>query len=230
MFKKNKLHNKIISVLKDRFSNWEEKSFYITSLIEKEEFGEEVFLQIIETYHESKIRKNAASVVGYTKLTHFVPRLIDRILVDNDWTVRFALSRSSAKLMGEKAIDLLMEKYNIHLQSINHPQAIYKLKKAFCESLGSMGLDKAIPILLSMLEHELRNNQSYTNELLVQIVYSLGEIGNEDVLEELKRYKIGNIIRTKNLLNSTDHALEKIAKKLGYSSFKKYQEDRIKTK
>ena len=223
MFKKNRFKNKITKILEDKFTNWEDKGYLISNLIQNEdEFGEEIFLDILENHYDPKIRRHAASVVGYTNFEQFIPKLIDRILLENDWRVRFSLSRSSARLAGEKVADLLLEKYNSLIQENNHPQFIFKIKKALCESLGSMGIEKGIPILLTILENELKNPQTTSIDLLVQIIYSLGESGNEETIKALMNYLNNREFQNKSMRDSTNHALEKIAKKMGYNSLKDY--------
>ena len=223
MFKKKRFRNQIIKILDDRYSNWEEKGYYISNLIQKEEvFGEEIFLDILENHYDSKIRRHAASVVGYTDFEQFIPKIIERILLENDWRVRFSLSKSSAKIAGEKIVDLLLEKYNSLLQENNHPQFVFKIKKALCESLGSMSIEKGIPILITILDNELKNPQTTSKDLLVQIIYSLGETGNKETINALMNYLNNKEFQNKSMKESTNHALEKIAKKMGYGSLKDY--------
>ncbi len=218
--------NKLVRVLEDRFTNWEQKGFLISSLIETDSNGLDIFLRLVEKHRKAKIRKGAASVAAYMKYKQVVPRFIDRIFLDKDWSVRFALSSTVARLIGNEAIKKLQDKYNeIQLQLIDSEKKYY-LTVHYAESLSSMGREEAIPILTEMLDQAISHQRKQSNTLIVQILYGLGEIGNEDIIDVLLAKKNMNAFYAESVKNSAHHALDKLAKKYGASTLTGYLKKR----
>ncbi|MHA1156970.1 MAG: hypothetical protein ACTSQK_12755 [Candidatus Heimdallarchaeota archaeon] len=46
--------NKLVRVLEDRFTNWEQKGFLISSLIETDSNGLDIFLRLVEKHRKAK--------------------------------------------------------------------------------------------------------------------------------------------------------------------------------
>ncbi|MHA1156971.1 MAG: HEAT repeat domain-containing protein, partial [Candidatus Heimdallarchaeota archaeon] len=119
------------------------------------------------------------------KYKQVVPRFIDRIFLDKDWSVRFALSSTVARLIGSEAIKKLQDKYNEVQIQLTDSEKKYYLTVHYAESLSSMGREEAIPILTEMLNQAISHQRKQSNTLIVQILYGLGEIGNEEVIDVL---------------------------------------------
>lgn len=220
--------NKIIRVLEDRFTNWEQKGFLISTLIEKESNGLAIFIRLVEKHRKAKIRKGGASVAAYMKYKQVAPRFIDRIFLEKNWSVRFALSATVARLIGCEAIEKLQNKYKELLLQITDSNKKYYLTVHFAESLSSMGLEEAIPILNGMLEQAISHQRNQSNTLIVQILYGLGEVGNEEVIDVLLAKRNANAFFAESVKNSAHHALDKLAKKYGASSITRYLEKKRK--
>ncbi len=220
--------NKIVRVLEDRFTNWEQKGLMISSLIEKESNGLAIFVRLVEKHRKVKIRKGAASVAAYMKYKQVAPQFVERIFLEKDWSVRFALSATVARLIGGDAIKQLQNKYNEVLLQLTDSNKKYYLTVHFAEGLSSMGLEEAIPILIGMLNQAINHQRKQSNTLIVQILYGLGEIGNEEVIDVLLEKRNANAFFAENVKNSAHHALDKLAKKYGASSIARYIEKKKK--
>jgi HEAT repeat protein len=228
MFKEFGAKQKFISVLKDRFKNWEEKGQLLTFLVKNEENGKEIFLSMIDKHRDKKIRKAAASAIKYMEFSDKGPALVSLLFTEKEWTVRYAIAKSCAYLMGVGAINEFNKQFIELLKETKGIEGEYTLRKMFAESLGAMGIPEAMPILTEMLAKDKDNKDKFANELKVQIIYSLGEIGDESVIDLLYGYSDGPFGNTKGIQNSADHALDKIARKLGYTSKRPLMKDWLK--
>jgi HEAT repeat protein len=219
MFKKRSLRRKIIGIVQDRFKNWKEKGEQLQTLLSKEELGEEVLLDIIKNENNPKVRKAAASAVAYFKdADHLVPELIKKIIVEPDWTVRFALARTCATLAKGKAVDLLVEDFKKHLAEVPNLDIEYDLKKVFADSLGAMGRPEAITVLAKLLQSVRFSQSPKAKELKLQILYSLGEVGDESAIDVLTPFSEDTTPINKPTQKSATHALNKVAQRLGFTS------------
>jgi hypothetical protein len=228
MFKEFGAKQKFISVLKDRLKNWEEKGRLLTFLVNQEENGKEIFLSMIDKHRDKKIRKGAASAIKYMEFTDKGPVLVSLLFTEKEWTVRYAIAKSCAHLMGVGAINEFNKQFTELLKETTGLEEEYNLRKMFAESLGAMGLPEAMPILIEMLTKDRDNKDKFTNELKVQIIYCLGEIGDESIVDLLYGYSDGPYGNTKGIQSSADHALDKIARKLGYTSKRPLMNARMK--
>ena len=219
MIKKKIFQKKLIRIIEDRYTNWEQKASIIEKVITEEENGEELFKDLIVTHKKSKIRKGAASILGYMKNSELPKELISRIIEENDWTVRFALSKSCVKHMRKEAVDKLISAYNERINSVEMALK-HNLKLIFAESLGYMEMKEAEPILTVMLRDIGKNRDQESIELIIQILYSLGEVGDKSTVELLIHYSANNVYTTEGIRNSAEHAIDKIAKSLKFSSKK----------
>ena len=219
MIKKKIFQKKLIRIIEDRFTNWEQKASMIEKVIAEEENGEELFKDLIVSHKKSKIRKGAASILGYMKNSELPKELVSRIIEENDWTVRFALSKSCVKQMRKEAVDKLISAYNERINSVEMPLK-HNLKLIFAESLGYMEMKEAEPILTVMLRDIGKNRDPESIELIIQILYSLGEVGDKSTVELLIHYSANNVYTTEGIRNSAEHAIDKIAKSLKFSSKK----------
>ncbi|NPE07506.1 MAG: hypothetical protein GNW80_04425 [Asgard group archaeon] len=219
MIKKNIFQKKLIRIIEDKYTNWEQKASLVEKIITEEENGEELFKDLIITHNKSKIRKGAASILGYMKNFEMPKELISRIIEENDWTVRYALSKSCVKHMRKEAIDRLLSVFN---EQVNTAEMASKhnLKLIFAESLGYMEIKEAEPILTAMLRDIGKNRDPESIELIIQILYSLGEVGDKSTVELLIHYSANNVYMTEGIRNSAKHAIDKIAKRLKFSSKK----------
>ncbi len=219
MIKKKIFQKKLIRIIEDRYTNWEQKASIIEKVIAEEENGEELFKDLIVSHKKSKIRKGAASILGYMKNSELPKELISRIIEENDWTVRFALSKSCVKQMRKEAVDKLISAYNERINSVEMSLK-HNLKLIFAESLGYMEMKEAEPILTVMLRDIGKNRDPESIELIIQILYSLGEVGDKSTVELLIHYSANNVYTTEGIRNSAEHAIDKIAKSLKFSSKK----------
>jgi len=217
VFKKTIFRKKLIRIIEDRFTNWEQKASIIEKVITEEENGEELFKDLIITHNKSKIRKGAASILGYMKNSEIPKELISRIIEENDWTVRYALSKSCVKHMRKEAIDNLLSAFNERVNNVEMASK-HNLKLIFAESLGYMEMKEAEPILTAMLQDIGKNRDLQSIELISQILYSLGEVGDKSTVELLIHYSANNVYTTEGIRSSAEHAIEKIAKRLKFSS------------
>lgn len=215
---------KIVRVLEDKLSNWRAKGVIISGLIEMESDGLDTYLKIVEKHRKAKVRKAAASVAAYMKYTQVVPRFIDRIFLEKDWSVRYALATSIARLSKEDAVEKLDEKYNAIQKQLTDETKKYYLTVHYAECLGAMGREEAIPILVGMLEQAIEHQRKQTNVLIVQVLYSLGEVGNEEVIDLLVQKRYERAFFAENVKNSAHHAMDKLAKKYGSTSISRYLE------
>lgn len=219
MIKKKLFQKKLINIIEDRFTNWEQKAAIIDKVITEKEKGEELFKDLILNHKKSKIRKGAASILGYLDNSELSKELIPRILEENDWTVRYALSKTCVKHLKKEVVDKLIIVYNERLNSVELA-AKHNLKLIFAESLGYMEIKEAEPILTIMLKDIGKNRDLESIELITQILYSLGEVGDKSTVELLIHYSANNIYTTEGIRNSAEHAIDKIAKRLKFSSKK----------
>ncbi|NHJ39540.1 MAG: hypothetical protein FK731_05855 [Asgard group archaeon] len=211
-------------VIEDRYSNWQEKAFYLENLVGKEEKFDEVFINIIRSQPRAKLRKGAASILGYMKRADLTEQLFDQIFKENEWSVRFPLAKSFGKHLGEKAIDKLVEKYN-ELTKISTDAQKHQMKVTLTEAIGLMGLPEGINILKAILDEIGNSRDKFSIELIIQCIYSIGEIGDKSNIEYLLRYSAESQYSTELIRNSANHAIEKIAKKYGFSSKKALLEE-----
>lgn len=219
MIKKKIFQKKLIKIIEDRYTNWEQKASMIERTIKEEENGEELFKNLIITHKKSKIRKGAASILGYMKNFDIPEELISRIIEENDWTVRYALSKSCAKHMGKDVLDKLIFTFNERINTVEIALK-HNLKLIFAESLGYMEMKEAEPILTAMLRDIGKNREKKSIELISQILYSLGEVGDKSTVELLIHYSADNVYTTEGIRNSAEHAIDKIVKRLKFSSKK----------
>lgn len=219
MIKKNIHQKKLIKIIEDKYTNWEQKASMIEKVITKEDNGEELFKDLIITHNKAQIRKGAASILGYMKKSEMTKELISRIIEENDWTVRYALSKSCVKHMGKEAIDRLLSAFNERLNTVEMALK-HNLKLIFAESLGYMVMKDADPILTAMLQDIGKNRDPESTELIIQILYSLGEVGDKSTVGLLIHYSANNVYMTEGIRNSANHAIDKIAKRLKFSSKK----------
>ena len=228
MLKEFGAKQKYISVLKDRFKNWEEKGRLLTFLVNQDANGKEIFLSMIDKHRDKKIRKGAASAIKYMEFADKGPVLVSLLFTEKEWTVRYAIAKSCAHLMGMGAINEYNKQFTELLKETKGIEEEYNLRKMFAESLGAMGIPEAMPILSEMLSKEKDNKDKLANELTVQILYCLGEIGDESIVDLLYGYSDGPFGNTKGIQSSADHALDKIARKLGYTSKRPLMNARMK--
>ena len=219
MIKKNILQKKLIKIIEDKYTNWEQKASMFEKLITEEENGEELFKDLIITHNKVNIRKGAASILGYMKNSEIPKELILRIIEENDWTVRYALSKSCVKHMGKEAVDRLLSAFNERVNTVEMASK-HNLKLIFTESLGYMEMKESEPILAVMLQDICIYRDPESIELIIQILYSLGEVGDKSTVELLIQYSANNVYMTEGIRNSANHAIDKIAKRLKFSSKK----------
>jgi len=217
VIKKKIFNKKLIRIIEDRYTNWEQKASLIEKVITEEENGEELFKDLIISHKKSKIRKGAASILGYMKNSEMPGELISKIIDENDWTVRYALSKSCVKQMGKDAVDKLMVVFNERINTVEMPLK-HNLKLIFAETLGYLEMKEAEPILTAMLRDIGKNRDQESIELISQILYSLGEVGDKSTVELLIHYSANNVYTTEGIRSSAEHAIDKIAKRLKFSS------------
>ena len=170
VIKKKIFQNKLKKIIENKYVNWEQKATMLERVISEEDNGEEFFKDLIITHKKSKIRKGAASILSYMKNSNLPEELIPRILDENDWTVRFALSKACVKHMKSEAVEKLNIEYKDRINSAES-KAKHKLKLIFTECLGYTELKEAEPILTVMLK-EIGNNRDHESvELITQIMY-----------------------------------------------------------
>lgn len=228
MLKEFATKQKFVSVLKDRFKNWEEKGRLLTFLVNQEENGPEIFMSMIDKHRDKKIRKAAASSIKYMQIADKGPVLVSLLFTEKEWTVRYAIAKSCAHLMGIEAINEYNKQFSELIEKTEGIDEEYNLRKMFAECLGAMGLPEALPILTEMLAKERDHRDKNANELKVQILYCLGEIGDESVVDLIYGYSDGAFGNTKGIQQSADHALDKIARKLGFTSKRPLMNARMK--
>ncbi|NHJ31241.1 MAG: hypothetical protein FK732_00120 [Asgard group archaeon] len=219
MIKKKIFQNRLVKIIESRFTNWEQKAAILVKVLAEEENGEEFFKDLILSHKKSKIRKGAASVLGYMDHSKLPKELVPSILEEKDWTVRFALSNTCAKHLRKEAVDDLVSAYNDRISSLDLKQK-HNLMLIFAESLGYMEIKEAEPILSTMLKDVGKNRDKKSVELITQILYSLGDVGDKSTVELLLHYSANNIYTTEGIRNSAVHAIDKIAKRSRFTSKK----------
>ncbi|MFW9922959.1 MAG: hypothetical protein ACFFDW_06680 [Candidatus Thorarchaeota archaeon] len=222
MIKNLLLQRKIVSIITDRYSNWEEKSYFISKMIEGKEKGEEILVKLIESHKNLAVRKGVASVLGYMKLSHLSSWMIDQIFKEKDWTVRFALARSVGATIGSKGVSELQKKFHEKLNELTNFNEQQRAKISYVESLGAMNFTEGNTILTDMLLGELQYSEQTSFELINQIIYNLGEIGDEVSLNILINFSPKLNSLNSNIQKSLSHSLNKIAQRMGYSSYSDY--------
>jgi HEAT repeat protein len=215
--KKSKQRRTIIQVIEDRYSNWKEKALFIDRILEKEEESQEIFIQIIRAHPKEKLRKGAASILGYLKRIEITEQLFDQIFREPKWSVRYPLAQSFGKQFGNEAIEKLIKEYNDLTKESNEIQK-HRLKVIFAEALGLMGLSEGIPLLTAILKEIGNSRDELSIELIIQCLYSLGEIKDKSVVEFLLLYSAESQYSTESIRKSANHAIEKIAKNYGFTS------------
>lgn len=195
----------------------EEKAFYLESLLEKEEMIDEIFIQIIRSQPKAKLRKSAASILGYMRRADITEQLFDQIFKEQEWSVRYPLAQAFSKHFGKEAIDKLIEEHNELTKDSNEKQK-HHLKATLAEALGLMGLPEGIHILKAILNEIENKRDQFSIELIIQCLYSLGELGDKSTVEFLLLYSAESQYSTESIRNSANHAIEKIAKKHSFTS------------
>ncbi len=209
----------MIKIIEDRYTNWEEKAQLIQFIFDKEDLAQSEFLEIILKNSKSTIRKSAASIVGY--FSHFakIDVLIKQLFFEPDWSVRFALAKSSATHLKEEVINTLRLQYNDLLKECNYDKKLQH-QLIFVEAIGNMGYHSGQPLLEAILDEKGLNRDPLSVKIIIQTIYSLGEIGDKSVISRLLRFSAENPTNTDTMRNSAEHAIDKIAKRLGFSSKK----------
>jgi HEAT repeat protein len=215
--KKSKQRRTITQIIEDRYSNWKEKALFLDSILDKEEESEEIFIQIIRTHPKEKLRKGAASILGYLKRIEITEQLFDQIFKEPKWSVRYPLAQAFGKQCGNEAIEKLIKEYNELTKDCNEVQK-HRLKVIFAETLGLMGLSKGIPLLTAILKETGNKRDEFSIELIIQCLYSLGEIKDKSVVEFLLLYSAESQYSTESIRRSANHAIDKIAKNYGLTS------------
>ncbi|MBD3192405.1 MAG: hypothetical protein GF308_17330 [Candidatus Heimdallarchaeota archaeon] len=218
MFKKRKLRKKLVNIITNKMLNYYDKAQLVQQILENEEEGNELLVKLVEEHKDPKIRKGAASVMGYLELPDFAPRLIQCLLKEDNWQVRFALAKTSAILAPKTAVQKLQQIFSQKKAETNNPKEEHKLKLQFAESLGWMGLKEGLPILVDMLKDHANSYTKRERGLQVQIIYSLGEIGNRSVVELLRRFSNDPSPERVSIKQSARTALDKIARREGLTS------------
>ncbi len=229
MIKKKIFQNKIIKIIENKYINWEQKAAMVERVLLEDEYGEQYLKDLIISHKKTKIRKGAASILGYMKNTALPSELITRILNEKEWTVRFALSKSCVKHLKSTAVEKLINEYNERIQSVEIQQK-HNLKLIFAESLGYMEIAEAEPMLVVMLKDVGTKRDHESVELITQILYSLGEVGGKSTVELLIHYSANSRYSTEGIRSSAEHAIDKIVKRLRFSSKKALLEDINKEK
>jgi hypothetical protein len=217
LLKKSNLRRTIIQIIEDRYSNWKEKALYLDSLLEKEEKSEEIFIQIIKTHPRERLRKGAASILGYLKRIEITDQLFDQVFKEPKWSVRFPLAQAFGIQYGNEAIEKMIKEYNELTKDCNEVQK-HRLKVIFAEVLGLMGLSEGIPLLIAILKEIGNKRDKFSIELIIQCLYSLGEIKDKSIVEFLLLYSAESQYSTESIRKSANHAIEKIAKNFGFTS------------
>jgi HEAT repeat protein len=229
LIKKNKLKKLILQVIDDRYTNIQEKAQYIESTFIDEEHFEEVFLGIVKTHPKTKYRKSAASILGYMNDPDLVNQLIDQIFKENQWSVRYPLAQSYSKQLGSEAVNKLLHIFNEITKEVDQKQK-HQLKMLLAEALGLLGQTEAIPILQAIMGEVGNDRNKYAIELLMQCLYSLGEIGDKAIVEFLLRYSAETNYSVDSIRKSASHAIDKIAKRLRFNSKRELLEEIYKDK
>ncbi|NHJ83991.1 MAG: HEAT repeat domain-containing protein [Asgard group archaeon] len=213
------IQKKIINILKTKEYNWKEKAHFILSIIDTNENGNEILQNIIEKHKKAIIRKEAASVLGYLNKPEIAIKLIHRIFEEPDWTVRFALSNSCGKNLELEAIKQIQVTYKNKLAETEINEHL-QLRKSFAESIGHLGFVEGQPLLQELLKETEMSREPQNDELIIQILYSLGEVGDKTVVDLLLKYSADNPKNTDSVRQSANHAIDKIAKRFGFVSKK----------
>jgi len=222
--KKSKIHKEIIKIIEDKYSNWEEKAQLIQIFYKQEELAQEEFLDIVLKHLKVNIRKSAASIIGYFEHINYADILIKQLFSEPDWSVRYALAKSSAKHLQSEVINHLRLLYNDLVKGSEYDRKL-QLQLIFVESIGIMGYESAVPILEAILDEIDVNRDPFSIKIIIQSIYSIGEIGNKTVIGRLLRFSAENPTNTETMRNSAEHAIDKIAKRFGFSSKKNLLEE-----
>ncbi|NHJ46677.1 MAG: hypothetical protein FK733_02705 [Asgard group archaeon] len=229
MSKKKRLKKTILQVIDDKFSNVQEKAQHIENTMLDEEDFEEVFLDLIKNHPKTRYRKSAASILGYMNNPDLFDQLLDQIFKETQWSVRYPLAQSYSKQFGPNAVEKLLQIFNDITKEVDQKQK-HQLKILLAEALGLMGLEEGVPILKAIMEEIGNDRNKYAVELLMQCLYSLGEIGDKTIVEFLLRYSAETIYSIDSIRKSASHAIDKIAKRLRFNSKQDLLEDINKSK
>jgi HEAT repeat protein len=228
MFRKHKKKKKIKQVINDKYSNWLSKSKSIDSLFKQDEELKEIYMDLLEKDKDEKLRKGLASVLGYLDYSDIVPELVKLLFKEKDWMVRFAIARSSAKISDDEAVKMIKEEFKKLTKEAESTKDKIQLKITFAEALGVMQTNKSRQELHSLFSEQKNKQLSSDNLLLLQIIYGLGEVGDESTIELLQQFTNHYSLRDEKIKDSINHALRKIVQRLGFSSFKSYQEQQTR--
>lgn len=224
MSNRKQFQKKIEKAIKDKYTNWEEKSAIVDKLMINEENSEEYFVDLVIKHKNPKIRKGVASTLLYLNKPEIAEKLVGRILIEPNWSVRYALSKACAKHLGKDVIESLNQ-YYLQLYAQSDDNRKFQLRKIFAETLGIIELKEGMSFLVSQLEEIGNYRDKYSVELIMQILYSLGEVGDRSIVSLLLKYSARNLYSTDSIINSASHAIEKIAKRLGFSTKKALLDD-----
>ncbi|TFF84085.1 hypothetical protein EU523_01840 [Candidatus Heimdallarchaeota archaeon] len=224
MFRKHKKKKKIKQVINDKYSNWLSKSKSIDSLFKQDQELKEIYMDLLENDRDEKLRKGLASVLGYLDYSDIVPELVQLLFKEKDWMVRFAIARSSAKISDDEAVKMVKEEFKKLTKEAESSKDKIQLKITFAEALGVMQTNKSRQELHSLFLEQKNEQLSSDNLLLLQIIYGLGEVGDESTIELLQQFTNQYSLRDEKIKDSINHALRKIVQRLGFSFFKSYQE------
>ncbi|MBN1327962.1 MAG: hypothetical protein JXA54_00690 [Candidatus Heimdallarchaeota archaeon] len=219
MAKKSKIQKEIIKIIEDKYSNWEEKAQLIQVLFKQEDLTQEEFLEIIQKHPKASIRKSAASIIGYFDQIKYTDILIKRLFFEPDWSVRYALAKSCAKHLQAEAVNHLRLQYNEFIKEYECNKKM-QFQLLFVEAIGTIGYESGLPILEAILDEKGPNRDPLSIKIIIQSIYSIGEIGNKSIIGKLLRFSAENPTNTDAMRNSAEHAIDKIAKRLGFASKK----------
>ncbi|MEA2071709.1 MAG: HEAT repeat domain-containing protein, partial [Asgard group archaeon] len=135
-----------------------------------------------------------------------------------DWSVRYAIANSCGHILRKQALKQLDELLTKNLQGTQNRNKQYEFKKKYVEALGTIAIPESLDILVKMLGKEYQKYGNDAKDLIVQIIYSMGELGTIKAIAPLQQITLEHSPYSQSMKNSAHHALEKIAKNNGYSS------------
>ncbi|MHA1629400.1 MAG: hypothetical protein ACTSXO_00195 [Candidatus Heimdallarchaeota archaeon] len=213
-----KIKRELLTIIEHPSLNWKNKASLIQELFKTEEKAKELFLNLIKKHKKARIRKAAASILGYLQENPFLQELCLQLFIEEDWSVRYAIAQSLHSSNSDEIIQQIKENYNVRLKQVGS-RGRDRLQLVLAETFGILGLKESLPLLLALLD-ELYNSVTIPLEVILQTLYALGEVGDKSTVKLLLKFSADNERNPKVIQDSANHAIDKIAKRLGYATKK----------
>jgi len=216
---KLKTKRDFLTIIEHPGLNWENKARLVQEIFSEEGDTKEIYLALILKSKKPRIRKGAAAILSYLPENPFLPELCSQLFKEPDWSVRYAIAQSLRAHSGVEIIDQIKNSYNASIKEVGS-QERDRMEIVLAEVLGLIGRKEAIPILIALLDELYSYREQIPLEVVLQTLFALGELGDQSTVKLLLKFSAENERNPKAIRDSANHAITKIAKRLGFATKK----------